>query len=37
LPIAQSILRRWPRPAAGVSIDAEIIIAAALLTAALIV
>jgi len=37
LPIAQSILRRWPRLAAGVSIDAEIIIAAALLTAALIV
>jgi hypothetical protein len=37
LPIVQSVLRRWSRPAAGVAIDAEIIIAAALLTAALVI
>jgi hypothetical protein len=37
LPIVKSVLRRWSRPAAGVAIDAEIIIAAALLTAALVI
>src|SRR3979490_2624073 len=31
------MLRRWTRPAAGITIDAEIIVAAALLTAALVV
>jgi hypothetical protein len=35
--MVQSVLRRWSRPAGGVAIDAEIIIAAALLTAALVI
>jgi hypothetical protein len=37
LPIFQSLLRRWSRPAAGRAIDGEIVVAAALLAAALVV
>lgn len=37
MPTFHSVLRRWTRPGAGFAFDAEILIAAALLTAALVV